>query len=171
MATTTMSANLTAVRTSAVCSRYGAPSQQQSSGRPQGRLVFSSSLAIAEQRSQWLAGRPLFSGASTALRQPQILSNRDGSLRRPVVSAALNALAGKDPKDVTVAVVGSTGYIGKFVTKELVSRGFNVIAGALPIYPAMDVRSPPVPFSAHGGKRLGQAACCELIDESCAARG
>lgn len=53
------------------------------------------------------------------------------------MSAALNALAGKAPKDVTVAVVGSTGYIGKFVTKELVSRGFNVIAGALTPFPCM----------------------------------
>lgn len=34
----------------------------------------------------------------------------------------------KNPKDVNVLVVGSTGYIGKFVVKELVDRGFNVIA-------------------------------------------
>ncbi|GMN46502.1 hypothetical protein TIFTF001_015684 [Ficus carica] len=36
----------------------------------------------------------------------------------------------KNPKDVNVLVVGSTGYIGKFVVKELVNRGFNVIAVA-----------------------------------------
>lgn len=35
---------------------------------------------------------------------------------------------GKNPKDVNVLVVGSTGYIGKFVVRELVNRGFNVIA-------------------------------------------
>lgn len=34
----------------------------------------------------------------------------------------------KNPKDVNVLVAGSTGYIGKFVVKELVDRGFNVIA-------------------------------------------
>ncbi|KAF3456140.1 hypothetical protein FNV43_RR00790 [Rhamnella rubrinervis] len=34
----------------------------------------------------------------------------------------------KNPKDINVLVVGSTGYIGKFVVKELVDRGFNVIA-------------------------------------------
>ncbi|KAK9139437.1 hypothetical protein Scep_009118 [Stephania cephalantha] len=34
----------------------------------------------------------------------------------------------RSPKDVNVLVVGSTGYIGKFVVKELVKRGFNVIA-------------------------------------------
>lgn len=34
----------------------------------------------------------------------------------------------KNPKDINVLVVGSTGYIGKFVVKELVNRGFNVIA-------------------------------------------
>ncbi|GFY85227.1 NAD(P)-binding Rossmann-fold superfamily protein [Actinidia rufa] len=34
----------------------------------------------------------------------------------------------KNPKDINVLVVGSTGYIGKFVVKELVNRGFHVIA-------------------------------------------
>ncbi|KAJ4955123.1 hypothetical protein NE237_011906 [Protea cynaroides] len=34
----------------------------------------------------------------------------------------------KNPKDINVLVVGSTGYIGKFVVNELVNRGFNVIA-------------------------------------------
>ncbi|XP_073126861.1 divinyl chlorophyllide a 8-vinyl-reductase, chloroplastic [Henckelia pumila] len=34
----------------------------------------------------------------------------------------------KKPKDINVLVVGSTGYIGKFVVKELIKRGFNVIA-------------------------------------------
>ncbi|XP_021750712.1 divinyl chlorophyllide a 8-vinyl-reductase, chloroplastic-like [Chenopodium quinoa] len=36
----------------------------------------------------------------------------------------------KNPKDINVLIVGSTGYIGKFVVKELVKRGFNVIAVA-----------------------------------------
>ncbi|XP_058083920.1 divinyl chlorophyllide a 8-vinyl-reductase, chloroplastic [Magnolia sinica] len=36
----------------------------------------------------------------------------------------------KDPKDITILVVGSTGYIGRFVVKELVRRGFNVISVA-----------------------------------------
>ncbi|XP_065863570.1 divinyl chlorophyllide a 8-vinyl-reductase, chloroplastic [Euphorbia lathyris] len=34
----------------------------------------------------------------------------------------------KNPKDINILVVGSTGYIGKFVVKELINRGFNVIA-------------------------------------------
>ncbi|CAL0301218.1 unnamed protein product [Lupinus luteus] len=34
----------------------------------------------------------------------------------------------KNPKNINVLVVGSTGYIGRFVVKELVKRGFNVIA-------------------------------------------
>eukprot|EP00238_Polyblepharides_amylifera_P010628 CAMPEP_0196579952 /NCGR_PEP_ID=MMETSP1081-20130531/25910_1 /TAXON_ID=36882 /ORGANISM="Pyramimonas amylifera, Strain CCMP720" /LENGTH=419 /DNA_ID=CAMNT_0041899685 /DNA_START=50 /DNA_END=1309 /DNA_ORIENTATION=- len=38
--------------------------------------------------------------------------------------------AAKDPKETTVLVVGATGYIGKFVTKELVARGYNVVAVA-----------------------------------------
>ncbi|WCJ23548.1 Divinyl chlorophyllide a 8-vinyl-reductase chloroplastic [Euphorbia peplus] len=34
----------------------------------------------------------------------------------------------KNPKDINILVVGSTGYIGKFVVKELINRGYNVIA-------------------------------------------
>ncbi|KAL6185931.1 hypothetical protein ACLB2K_042053 [Fragaria x ananassa] len=34
----------------------------------------------------------------------------------------------KSPKDINILVVGATGYIGKFVVKELVDREFNVIA-------------------------------------------
>ncbi len=36
----------------------------------------------------------------------------------------------RDPKDIRVLVVGPTGYIGKFVVKELVARGYNVVAFA-----------------------------------------
>lgn len=34
----------------------------------------------------------------------------------------------KSPEEIKVLVVGSTGYIGNFVVKELVKRGFNVIS-------------------------------------------
>lgn len=34
----------------------------------------------------------------------------------------------REPKDVRILVVGPTGYIGKFVVKELIKRGFNVVA-------------------------------------------
>lgn len=36
----------------------------------------------------------------------------------------------RENKDVRVLVVGPTGYIGKFVTKELIRRGYNVVAFA-----------------------------------------
>ncbi|XP_010921737.2 divinyl chlorophyllide a 8-vinyl-reductase, chloroplastic [Elaeis guineensis] len=36
----------------------------------------------------------------------------------------------KPPKDINILVTGSTGYIGKFVVRELCRRGFNVIAVA-----------------------------------------
>ncbi len=36
----------------------------------------------------------------------------------------------REPKDVRVLVVGPTGYIGKFVVKELVARGYDVVAFA-----------------------------------------
>uniref|UniRef100_F6HDH4 Divinyl chlorophyllide a 8-vinyl-reductase, chloroplastic n=1 Tax=Vitis vinifera TaxID=29760 RepID=F6HDH4_VITVI len=39
-----------------------------------------------------------------------------------------SSFRGKNASEINVVVVGSTGYIGKFVVKELVSRGFNVIA-------------------------------------------
>ncbi|GFZ14046.1 NAD(P)-binding Rossmann-fold superfamily protein [Actinidia rufa] len=45
-----------------------------------------------------------------------------------VVETPKTSFRSKTPKDINVLVVGSTGYIGKFVVKELVNRGFNVIA-------------------------------------------
>lgn len=44
------------------------------------------------------------------------------------VVAEKKSFRSKNPRDINVLVVGSTGYIGKFVVKELVKRGFNVIA-------------------------------------------
>ena len=37
-------------------------------------------------------------------------------------------VTGKAAKDITVAVAGSTGYIGKFVAMECVRRGYKTIA-------------------------------------------
>ncbi|KAH6756178.1 Rossmann-fold superfamily protein [Perilla frutescens var. hirtella] len=48
----------------------------------------------------------------------------------PAVEAPKISFRSKSPKDINVLVVGSTGYIGNFVVKELVRRGFNVIAVA-----------------------------------------
>ncbi|KAE8725901.1 Divinyl chlorophyllide a 8-vinyl-reductase [Hibiscus syriacus] len=47
---------------------------------------------------------------------------------KPFETAVSASFRNKNPKDINVLVVGSTGYIGKFVVKELVNRGFNVIA-------------------------------------------
>ncbi|XP_030923739.1 divinyl chlorophyllide a 8-vinyl-reductase, chloroplastic [Quercus lobata] len=44
------------------------------------------------------------------------------------VETTLSSFRNKNPKDINILVVGSTGYIGKFVVNELISRGFNVIA-------------------------------------------
>uniref|UniRef100_A0A1J3JDC2 Divinyl chlorophyllide a 8-vinyl-reductase, chloroplastic n=1 Tax=Noccaea caerulescens TaxID=107243 RepID=A0A1J3JDC2_NOCCA len=44
--------------------------------------------------------------------------------------ATSSSFRNKNPKDINVLVVGSTGYIGRFVVKELIKRGFNVIAVA-----------------------------------------
>ncbi|GMP76756.1 hypothetical protein CsSME_00033300 [Camellia sinensis var. sinensis] len=46
----------------------------------------------------------------------------------PTVETPKTSFRDKTPKEINVLVVGSTGYIGKFVAKELIKRGFNVIA-------------------------------------------
>ncbi|KAG6597494.1 Divinyl chlorophyllide a 8-vinyl-reductase, chloroplastic, partial [Cucurbita argyrosperma subsp. sororia] len=48
--------------------------------------------------------------------------------RNPIVKSIQSSFRAKDPNDINILVVGSTGYIGNFVVKELVSRGFNVIS-------------------------------------------
>ncbi|KAG6435478.1 hypothetical protein SASPL_100352 [Salvia splendens] len=48
----------------------------------------------------------------------------------PALESPKTSFRSKNPKDINVLVVGSTGYIGNFVVKELVRRGFNVIAVA-----------------------------------------
>lgn len=66
---------------------------------------------------------------STRARQPAAARR---SCRLRAASAAADEAGAdwrqKDPKDVRVLVVGATGYIGKFVTKELVKRGYNTVA-------------------------------------------
>ncbi|KAE8688376.1 Divinyl chlorophyllide a 8-vinyl-reductase [Hibiscus syriacus] len=47
---------------------------------------------------------------------------------KPAETAVSASFRNKYPKDINVLVVGSTGYVGKFVVKELVDRGFNVLA-------------------------------------------
>ncbi|KAG9457591.1 hypothetical protein H6P81_002099 [Aristolochia fimbriata] len=49
---------------------------------------------------------------------------------RETLTSSSVSFRDKSPSDVRVLVVGSTGYIGKFVVRELVRRGFDVIAVA-----------------------------------------
>lgn len=51
-------------------------------------------------------------------------------MQRCMCAATSTDYRAKDNKDIRILVVGSTGYIGKFVVKELVKRGFNVVAFA-----------------------------------------
>jgi hypothetical protein len=46
------------------------------------------------------------------------------------VAAAVDDFRSRPPSEVRVLVVGATGYIGKFVVRELVKRGYNVVAFA-----------------------------------------
>ncbi|XP_042412871.1 divinyl chlorophyllide a 8-vinyl-reductase, chloroplastic-like [Zingiber officinale] len=48
----------------------------------------------------------------------------------PPVTKFAQSFRSESPKDVNVLVTGATGYIGKFVVRELCRRGFNVIAVA-----------------------------------------
>ncbi|XP_019172882.1 PREDICTED: divinyl chlorophyllide a 8-vinyl-reductase, chloroplastic isoform X1 [Ipomoea nil] len=46
----------------------------------------------------------------------------------PAVETPNVSFRSKNPSDINILVVGSTGYIGRFVATELVKRGFSVIA-------------------------------------------
>ncbi|XP_050220048.1 divinyl chlorophyllide a 8-vinyl-reductase, chloroplastic [Mercurialis annua] len=72
---------------------------------------------------------------SSSLSQHFKLTNRQNHYNHITASATTSELSQssfrtKNPKDINILVVGSTGYIGKFVVTELVNRGFNVIAVA-----------------------------------------
>ena len=60
----------------------------------------------------------------------QHTSHARRALQRTCCRVASSDFRTREKKDVRVLVVGSTGYIGKFVVKELISRGFNVVAFA-----------------------------------------
>lgn len=59
-------------------------------------------------------------------------SQKQGPARqqRCVCAAAGTDYRQRDNGDIRVLVVGATGYIGKFVVKELIKRGYNVVAFA-----------------------------------------
>lgn len=88
--------------------------------------------AAAAPRRAFLQGAPL--ATSTSSSTPAAAPERR-QLRGTVAAAKEAAAPAADyrqraPKDVRVLVVGATGYIGKFVVRELVSRGYNVVAFA-----------------------------------------
>ena len=58
-----------------------------------------------------------------SLRQQQKASR----LQRCICAAASSDYRQRENSDVRVLVVGATGYIGKFVVKELINRGYNVV--------------------------------------------
>lgn len=99
--------------------------------------------------------------------------------RALAVSAAAASAPATDfrqraPADVRVLVVGATGYIGKFVVKELVKRGYNVVAfarersGIGGKQGAEDVRAE---FPGAGATLWQPAAgaCCPVLLRACGA--
>lgn len=82
-------------------------------------------------RAQRLSPTPFLSGtAQISAPKNAICTPASSRAMRCVVraAAATDDYRQRAPQDIRVLVVGATGYIGKFVVKELVSRGYNVIA-------------------------------------------
>ncbi|KAI3428321.1 hypothetical protein D9Q98_006701 [Chlorella vulgaris] len=82
----------------------------------------------------FLAGEPPLGVSSKAASRLAPLRQLR-SAARLAAGPVLAAAGGEDyrqrpAKDVRVLVVGATGYIGKYVVKELVKRGYNVVAFA-----------------------------------------
>ena len=99
-----------------------------------------SSPATAANQSQRRGGAASPSSSSSRARNSVLLraTTEAATASDPTVSLAAASPPSFDPasapyrsraaKDVRVLVVGPTGYIGKFVVKELLARGFDVVA-------------------------------------------
>ncbi|CAN7034282.1 unnamed protein product [Brassica oleracea var. botrytis] len=85
-------------------------------------------------RSQQLNSFPLASNSNLRLTRsrPEPVSSLGTSEidTSSSSSSSSSTFRNKIPSEVNILVVGSTGYIGRFVVQELVKRGFNVIAVA-----------------------------------------
>jgi len=103
--------------------------------------AFASTERLHSQRGASCSARPAERPSSRLTLPRQGLKQRRGAAwtcavqgsRSPVLAAAAAAAVEddwrqRDPKDVRVLVVGSTGYIGKFVTRELIKRGYQTVA-------------------------------------------
>jgi len=83
---------------------------------------------VARQRAGSLSNLKLNSVNQTLSQSLSLAASRKTLSR--VASRAPLSVAAAAPEDITVLVVGATGYIGKFVTKEMIARGYKVIAMA-----------------------------------------
>ena len=70
--------------------------------------------------------RPTAAGSSPSSRSRA--APADGGAGGPAAAAAGESYRDKPPQEVRVAVFGATGYIGRFVVRELVARGYDVVA-------------------------------------------
>lgn len=102
----------------------------------QGRLAAPSAPPAARAAAPAaLRVRPFFAGAARPAvpRAPAAAPPRPARVSRALTVTAAAATADyrdRAPQDIRVVVVGATGYIGKFVVRELVRRGYNVVAFA-----------------------------------------
>ncbi|XP_010454119.1 PREDICTED: divinyl chlorophyllide a 8-vinyl-reductase, chloroplastic [Camelina sativa] len=101
---------------------------------PKPETIFKNSNFVSQfqVKSSPLASTFQIHGSSTNLKFSRARLTPISSLVDSGISeiATSSSFRNKTPKDVNVLVVGSTGYIGRFVVKELINRGFNVIAVA-----------------------------------------
>jgi DNA-binding NtrC family response regulator len=91
-------------------------------------------MPFSQQRQQQQLGRQQQQQQLAAAPRRLPRSRRSAAAAAPRAQAAGAAeaasaeIARRAPKDVRVVVAGPTGYIGKFVTKELISRGYQARA-------------------------------------------
>ncbi|KAK9810476.1 hypothetical protein WJX72_011318 [[Myrmecia] bisecta] len=84
--------------------------------------------AWSYSKTRLLAGQALQQRSGAQVAQRCSRRQAAGACRAQAAPAA--DYRSRPKQDVRVLVVGPTGYIGKFVTKELIKRGYNVVAFA-----------------------------------------
>lgn len=88
---------------------------------------FKAAAAVLPRRA-FLSGAALSSKAGTSAAAPACHTRRRFAAQAAAADTPAADYRQRAAKDVRVLVVGATGYIGKYVVKELVKRGFNVVA-------------------------------------------
>ncbi|KAG2482553.1 hypothetical protein HYH03_018512 [Edaphochlamys debaryana] len=107
-------------------------SSRVASGRASSRAAQAVPRAVSSAVAMPTCSASAFSGVNVKVSATALRSSRASTSRMATRVAAQAAPAAdfrsRAPKDIRVLVVGPTGYIGKYVVKELIKRGYNVVA-------------------------------------------